>query len=87
MADLITLADAKTQLRIPVAAVTDDALLYVYIAAVVDVIENMVGPVLPRQIVNEYVDLIGRTIYNELTTAGARQIVLRNRQRLHNMDA
>ncbi len=74
---LISLADAKQQLRI--GSSVDDDQLWDFIAAATEIVEDLCGPMVRRQIVGEYVDLIGRTVWNELTTAGTRQIVLRNR--------
>lgn len=75
MATFITLADAKAQTNM--AGATNDAELQDFIDAACDEVEQWVGPVATRVITNEFVDLMGRTIFNELTTAGTRQIVLR----------
>lgn len=77
MTTFITLADAKLQLNM--TAVTNDVELGDYIDAACDEVEAWVGPVATRVVVGEFVDLMGRTIYNELTTAGTRAIVLRHR--------
>ena len=75
MADLLTLADVKAQLNI--TSTTYDTELGDYISAATDLVEWRTGPMSSRQITDEFVDLIGRTIYNELTTAGTRAFVLR----------
>lgn len=71
----ITLAEVKSQLNMTSTA--NDAELQDYMDAACDEVENWVGPVATRVITNEFVDLMGRTIFNELTTAGTRAIVLR----------
>ena len=77
MASFITLAEAKAQLNS--TSNVNDTELAVYIEATTDLIESRIGPVVQRQIVGEFVDLMGRTIFNGLTTAGTRAFVLRTR--------
>jgi hypothetical protein len=77
MASFITLAEAKAQLNS--TSNVNDTELAVYIEAACDEVEQWVGPVATRVITGEFVDLMGRTIFNELTTAGTRAFVLRHR--------
>lgn len=77
MASFITVADAKAQLNI--TDTSQDAELQGYVDAACDMVEERVGPVATTVITGEFVDLQGRTIYNELTTAGTRGFVLRHR--------
>jgi len=77
MAAFITLDEVKAQLNIPVNVTDDDAELNDYVEAACDMVESAVGPITSRTITGEFVDLMGRTIFNELTTAGTRAFVLR----------
>jgi hypothetical protein len=76
-AAFLSLADAKKQLN-STTTVNDDE-LRLYVEAACDEVEQWVGPIARRQITSEFVDLMGRTVFNELTTAGTRAFVLRNR--------
>jgi hypothetical protein len=75
MPSFITLAETKAQLNM--TTTNNDAELQDYIDAACDEVEQWVGPVATRTITGEFVDLMGRTIFNELTTAGTRSFVLR----------
>lgn len=73
----IDISDAKSQLNM--ASGVNDADLALYVDAACDEVEQWVGPVSTKVVTGEFVDLMGRTIFNELTTAGTRQFVLRYR--------
>ncbi|MGZ4518878.1 MAG: head-tail connector protein [Mycobacteriaceae bacterium] len=75
MTTFITLSEVKAQLNMTSTA--NDAELQDYLDAACDEVEQWVGPVATRVITGEFVDLMGRTIFNELTTAGTRDFVLR----------
>jgi hypothetical protein len=75
MTTFLTLDEVKAQLNM--TTTTNDAELQDYIDAACDEVEQWVGPVATRTITGEFVDLMGRTIFNELTTAGTRDFVLR----------
>lgn len=77
MTAFITLADAKAQLNI--SGTSSDVELQGVIDAACAAIEKQIGPVSTTSITGELVDLQGRTVFNELTTAGTRQFVLRHR--------
>lgn len=77
MTAFITVSDVKAQLNISDS--NSDAELSDYVDAACDEVEQWVGPMLPLTVTGEFVDLMGRTIYNELTTAGTRAFVLRHR--------
>jgi hypothetical protein len=74
---LVSVADVKRQMRISWTD-GDDDLLTDYIVAATEVVEDLCGPMVRRQIVGEYVQLIGRTVWNEITV-GVREFVLRER--------
>lgn len=50
MADIVSVAEVKQQLNIPADDDSQDAELAVYIAAVTEVVEGIVGPVDPREV-------------------------------------
>lgn len=77
MTSFITLDDAKQHLNI--TGTSADTELQSAIDAACTAIEKHIGPVSPTSITGELVDLQGRTVFNELTTAGTRQFVLRHR--------
>lgn len=75
MTAFITVQDAKDQTNIPNTA--SDTELGDFIETACDEVESWCGAIAQRTVTNEFVDLMGRTIYNELTTAGSRDFVLR----------
>lgn len=79
MASFLSLADAKAQLNMSATDTTNDAELQNFVDTAADMVEQRVGPVSTTVITGELVDLQGRTIFNELTTAGTREFVLRHR--------
>jgi hypothetical protein len=74
---LVSVADVKRQMRVTWTD-GDDDLLTDYIVAATEIVEDLCGPMVRRQIVGEYVELIGRTVWNEITV-GVREFVLRER--------
>lgn len=75
MTSFISLQDAKDQLNITGDGSNSE--LQDYIDAACDEVEAWCGAVATRTVTGEFVDLMGRTIFNELTTAGTREFVLR----------
>jgi hypothetical protein len=72
----LSLQDAKDQLDIKTST-QFDAELPDFIDAACDEVESWCGAVELRTVTDEFVDLMGRTIFNELTTAGTRDFVVR----------
>ncbi|MGK5737272.1 phage head-tail connector protein [Micromonospora sp. URMC 103] len=54
MADIVTLDEVKKQLNIPLDDTSQDDELLVYIGAVTEVVEDIVGPVTPRAVVETH---------------------------------
>ncbi|MFI2577701.1 hypothetical protein ACH5AJ_36510 [Streptomyces rochei] len=54
MADIVTVAEVKKQLNIPEVDDSQDEELGEFIASITDVIEDVVGPVAPRQITEHH---------------------------------
>lgn len=77
MTSFISVTDAKTQLKI--TNELSDTQLAAFIAAACDVVDQRCGPIATCAITGELVDLQGRTVFNELTTAGPREFVVRHR--------
>lgn len=50
MADIVSVAEVKKQLNIPDSDTSQDAELADFIASITDVIEDVVGPVVPREV-------------------------------------
>ncbi|RAN92657.1 hypothetical protein GAR05_06149 [Micromonospora saelicesensis] len=53
-ADIVTVEEVKKQLNIPDADTSQDAELADFIASITDVIEDVVGPVVPREVTEDH---------------------------------